>query len=88
MLCHVKTFYNSILFGPSIKLLKSPLMGKYMSCFVDRAFLFPLGCLKDATTAAAARTSKKQYVEYAKQQLCTCSTPFCTLLCGHGTTTT
>ena len=61
MLCHVKTFYNSILFGPSIKLLKSPLMGKYMSCFVERAFLFPLGSLKDVTTAAAARTSKKQY---------------------------
>ena len=29
-----------------------------MSCFVYRTFLFPLGSLKDATTAAAVRTSK------------------------------
>ena len=35
----------------------------------------------------AARTSQKQKVWLAKQQLCTCITLFCTFLCGHCTTT-
>ena len=39
-------------------------------------------------TRIATRTSKKQWVEWAKQQLCTCSTLFCKFLCRHCTTTT
>ena len=39
-------------------------------------------------TATATRTSKKQYVYYAKQQLCTCITLFCTFLYRPCTTTT
>ena len=39
-------------------------------------------------TETATRTSKKQYVYYAKQQLCTCSTLFCTFLYRPCTTTT
>ena len=40
------------------------------------------------TTATATRTSKKQYVDDAKQQLCTCITLFCTFLYRPCKTTT
>ena len=46
-----------------------------------------LGSRLSTTTATAARTSQKQKVWLAKQQLCTCITFFCTFLCGHCTTT-
>ena len=50
-------------------------------------FIHSLGSFS-TTTAMATRTATKNRFILAKQQLCTCSTLFCTFLCRHCTTAT
>ena len=59
-----------------------------MNLILSRVGALPLIGSFSNDDGDGSKNVKKQYVWLAKQQLCTCSTLFCTFICRHCATTT